>query len=598
MGLRISGDNERIHVPRLVGRMEAPSADFSFRGMATRDGLGGVGLWSKDLKSYRRPGTSAMLAAYELGNPKPTRTLFVPAVPVRSARAARMPDDGWVIGGQTDAGTQLLRVVTSTGATQAECTPLDKIDQIVTDSDGFVWVLGSALTKYNRDLRQVWQSPGGIRDDWSTDAVNLGPAEVLAAQSDSDGNAVVLRIRDGHDTVVIPVPQVECIELVIAADGWLGIAGDIEPTMIIGTVTGEAFEERFRVRLAEDDRHSLVIDETACVGDTAYLDDGYQWSVLTLGELFDETGRGRTPEKRSFRLRERGPLLPPAGFDYLGSATFDPSGVVAVWTSKGRHYRRTGDPAVLAAYDTGSTTPTRTLHLAALPVSNANVAPMPGGDWLISGWGPDHSSVLRVLAPGGSTRTDNSEAELAGVVATDSDGYVWAAGCHLTKYGQDLSPVWESECVAEVDGDTEAINVGRGLVVAGQSRGVLDSVLIEVRVGHEADAVTTTVPNVMGFEAIVVDGDLVGILRKGTADLVVGRVRDGAFEMTFEVELQDPNGIPVVIDESSSRGDTAHLRQGSTWCELRLGDLTNPRPQDAPPPSEPTIQDLLTWGRD
>ena len=71
MGLRISGDNERIHVPRLVGRMEAPSADFSFRGMAARDGLGGVGLWSKDLKSYRRAGTSAMLAAYDLGNPKP-----------------------------------------------------------------------------------------------------------------------------------------------------------------------------------------------------------------------------------------------------------------------------------------------------------------------------------------------------------------------------------------------------------------------------------------------------------------------------------------------------------------------------------------------
>ena len=305
MGLRMSGGGERIRVPRVVGAMEAPSATFSFRGRAALDERGGVALWSKNLKSYRKAGRPVVLAAYDVGNPTPTRTLLIPAAPMRWARVARTPAGGWVIGGKTDADTQLLQVVAPSGAITAEATTPDTISKIVTDSEGFVWVLGSALTKYDRELRQLWQSPGGIRDDWSTDAVNLGTGEVLACQSDSEGNGVLLRIHKGRDTEVIQLPEVEETAIVIADDGWVGLAGDVEPTMIIGTVANQAFEERSRVRLSEDDRLWLTIDQVTCRGETAYVDDGVTWRTFTLHELLTDRAEptpqdAAPPERRGW----------------------------------------------------------------------------------------------------------------------------------------------------------------------------------------------------------------------------------------------------------------------------------------------------------
>lgn len=285
MRLTLNEKGKRVFAPRVLADFEAPPGEFDCCGATTRDRHGGVAIWTKNGADYRHANNPAVLAAYGLDSPTPTRTVLIPSVPVTWAMVASMPGGDWIIGGATATGVNLLRVVTPTGALRAELRPDDTVSNIAVDSDGFVWVGGSALTKYDSGLQQLWQSPGGPRDDWSTDVVNLGRGEVFAGQSYAEEKAVLLRIRDGHDAVLIPVPKVECLDLVISDGDWVGFMADEKPTMIVGTVAGDVFEERFRVKMRDDCGDGLCADDSVCRGDTAYIDDGDVWYVVTLGEL-------------------------------------------------------------------------------------------------------------------------------------------------------------------------------------------------------------------------------------------------------------------------------------------------------------------------
>lgn len=285
MGLTLDDEGKRVFTPRMLADFEAPPGKFDYCGAGTRHRHGGVAIWTKSRADYRYANNPAVLAAYGPDSPTPTRSVLIPSVPVTSAKVAAMPGGDWLIGGTTATGVNVLRVVTPTGALRTELRPDDTVSDLTVDSDGFVWVLGSALTKYDSGLQQLWQSPGGPRDDWSTDVVNLGRGEVFAGQSYAEEKAVLLRIREGHEAVLIPVPKVECLDLVIVDGDWVGFMADLEPTMFVGTVTGDVYEERFRVEMWDDSEDELWADESVCRGDTAYVDDGGQFCVFTLGEL-------------------------------------------------------------------------------------------------------------------------------------------------------------------------------------------------------------------------------------------------------------------------------------------------------------------------
>ena len=284
MGLSVDSDGQRLFAPRLLGTFVRPD-EFDHLAASAFDQHGAVAVWTTGSGAHRFAGNPALLAAYETSLSAASRTLVVPQVPVSLARAAWMPGGDWLLAGPTGSEGSLLRVLTATGALRAEGRIADSIGQIATDSDGFVWVAGGALTKLTRGLEQIWQSPGGVRDDASVEAVNVAPGVVVAGQTFDERPATLLRVREGQDTVTIPVPDVEGFDAILIDGDWVGILPAVECELVVGTLTGDEFAERFRVALRDKAGHSLYADEVTSRGDTAYLSNGYDWYTLTLAEV-------------------------------------------------------------------------------------------------------------------------------------------------------------------------------------------------------------------------------------------------------------------------------------------------------------------------
>ena len=143
MGLTLNEKGKRVFAPRVLADFEAPPGEFDCCGATTRDRHGGVAIWTKNGADYRHANNPAVLAAYGLDSPTPTRTVLIPSVPVTWAMVASMPGGDWIIGGATATGVNLLRVVTPTGALRAELRPDDTVSSIAVDSNGFVGSAGA-----------------------------------------------------------------------------------------------------------------------------------------------------------------------------------------------------------------------------------------------------------------------------------------------------------------------------------------------------------------------------------------------------------------------------------------------------------------------
>lgn len=318
---------------------------------------------------------------------------------------------------------------------------------------------------------------------------------------------------------------------------------------------------------------------------------------------------------RQPRVRRRGLLTPPSGFDALVSVGVGVSGPVALWSSSraeqklhqreqqpgGASFPRTRpsvEPTVaLAAYtDSGSVVASTVVVVPALPVAYPHLQQLPDGSFLVVGarcrWtdaGPEQNAL--VIGLDGRTIRQGCLGDGLEHVQVAEDGTIWtgyfdegvfgnlgwgdpggpaplgAAG--VVAWSSAFEKIWELDATENLVSDCCALNVGPDAVWACADA---DFPVIRIADGHVQ---VHHAQNVNGPSGIIATRDRVGLV--GTyldpSLLVVGNLTDGVLTETARANLWAPDGTPLPMSRIHCRGSIAHFFFNGDWYTFDLNEI-------------------------
>ena len=320
-------------------------------------------------------------------------------------------------------------------------------------------------------------------------------------------------------------------------------------------------------------------------------------------------------EERFPRVRFRGELQAPPGFDSLVTAGISLQGPIAIWSSRGgeaglraRHEQPPGGApfprtapsvtpaAALAAYAGSGVVPATVAPVRALPVAHPHVGMLADGSFLVAGarcrWarsGPE----LNALAIDQNGRIFRRGCLGDGIahLQVAGDGTIWAgyfdegvfgnlgwggpgpappgAG-GIAAWSPDFEKTWELPPGEGLIADCYALNVGPGGVLACPYPG-----FPIVRIQDRQVRVTAT-SGVPGPAGIIASGGRAGLIGgyRDPSLLITGAIRDGAFHESGRASLWTPDGAPLPMAQVHCRGSVAHFFAGAKWYSFDLESMT------------------------
>ena len=307
------------------------------------------------------------------------------------------------------------------------------------------------------------------------------------------------------------------------------------------------------------------------------------------------------------RVRYRGALVPPGGFDAVVAAGVGPDGPVVMWATAegssrlsgwregggGARFPLTRSPAApaaaVAAY-LDDCSPSDVVEVDELPVTFPLIQPLPGGAYLAVGarcaWRPEGpESNAMVIEPDGRISTSGCLGDGIGRLQTDADGTIWAGyydegvfgnlgwgrpgptplgAAGIVHWSGDFQKLWEPEPEEGVV-DCGALNVGPDAVWACSDT---ESPAVRIAGGR---AVAYGPEGVARPRGVVARGDRVGLI-SGPGLLLTARLAGGRLVITGRDELRVPDGGPLPRGALHCRGSVAHLFVDRDWYTFDLAE--------------------------
>ncbi|MET9275934.1 hypothetical protein [Kribbella sp. NPDC003557] len=322
--------------------------------------------------------------------------------------------------------------------------------------------------------------------------------------------------------------------------------------------------------------------------------------------------RSRSKDRQP-RVRWRGALAPPSGFDSLVSVGVGVSGPVALWASAegapklherdeqpgGASFPRTrpsAEPAVaLAAYNDSLTAATVAV-IPALSVAYPHVQQFPDGAFLVVGarcsWtdsGPEQNAI--VIGADGRIIRRGCLGDGLQHVQVAADGTIWAGyfdegvfgnlgwggpnspdplgAAGIVAWSRVFEKTWELDPDEGLVADCYALNVAPDAVWACT---YTDFPVVRIADGHEQVHDTE---DVTGPSGIIAAHDRVGLIGtyRDPSRLIVGSLTDGVFTETSRTNLWAPDGAALPMAQVHCRGSVTHFFSNRDWYTFDLNEF-------------------------
>jgi hypothetical protein len=321
---------------------------------------------------------------------------------------------------------------------------------------------------------------------------------------------------------------------------------------------------------------------------------------------------GRTA--RTPRVRARGSLAAPHGYDTLVTVGVSLTGPVAIWSSRtgeadlhARHEKPRGGasfpvteaasrPAVAIAAYVDSTAPASVAVVRALPVAYPLVDVLADGSFLVvgarCGWkeaGPElnalaidqNGQVLRrgclgdgiqhlQVAPDGTIWAGYFDEGIFGNFGWGGPGPTPLGAGGIAAWSPEFEKVWELDPQEGLVADCYSLNVADDEVLSCPYAGFP---VVRIREpGHNVRVAPTQ--GVSGPAGIVASGDEVALIGtyKDPSLFVRGVIQGDAFLEADRVHLWAPDGSPLPMARVHSRGSVVHFIAGRDWFSFDLAN--------------------------